>query len=71
MSKLHGVRRSCVQGIIINAGKAVVANPTGPAVTLRDNPRGGDPHIRKILLSSFIWEDYPLALMDHVNEFFF
>ena len=46
MTKLHGLRWSNIQGILVYLRETIVANPSWPPVALRDHSRGGEAEFR-------------------------
>jgi hypothetical protein len=66
-SKLHGLRRSQSNCLLVDVRVAVVDNGTGPALILGDNANGGEAQGSKVA-DIRIGEDHPLAPSNHAGH---
>ena len=62
----HGGKR---EGVGIDGPPTVIDDPMGTLSVLWDHPRQQNTKARQVL-NRRVWEDYPLTLVDHVDEFF-
>ena len=68
-SVLHGVLRCEWYGVVVDTVVRPVSNPPGPSAILGDDARRAYSQVRQEL-HLLKWQDYPLVLVDHVNELF-